>query len=135
MTVIRDEVLKKVADPRLKVYVVWEPILPKDRAEALGDAAPALSGEPRATQYWDAGAVSGKAYRQLLDLPLKSAAWDIYLLFPPGAKWESSPPAPSFWMHQLSFLPFTDGAKRFGSLRLDGEKFRDAVQGVVSKVR
>jgi len=69
VTVIRDEVLAKVNDNRLKVYVVWEPILPKDRAEAVADAVAVMAGETRATQYWDAGAVSGKAYRQSLDLP------------------------------------------------------------------
>ena len=128
MTAIRDEVLKQVSDPRLKVYVVWEPILPKDRAEGLNDSTAALAHEPRATQFWDGGALSGKAYRQSLDLPLKSAAWDIYFLFVPGVKWASNPPAPAFWMHQLSFLPFSDGAKKFGPLRLDAKRFREEVQ-------
>ncbi len=128
MAVIRDEVLAKTKDHRLKVYVVWEPILPKDRAEALPDAAAIMTGETRAVQYWDAGAVSGKAYRQSLNLPLKTAAWDIYFLFPPGVKWEKDPPAPSFWMHQLNFLPFTDGDNNFGHLRLNGERFLGEVQ-------
>jgi len=130
---MRDEVLRKVADPRLRVYVVWEPILPKDRAEAVADAAAVMAGETRAVQYWDAGAVSGKAYRQSLDLPLKSAAWDIYFLYPPGVKWEADPPAPSFWMHQLNFMPFTDGDKRFGKLRLDGARFLEEVQRLTER--
>lgn len=132
MTVMRDDVLAKVKDDRLKVYVVWEPILPKDRAEALVDAAAVMAGETRAVQYWDAGAVSGKAYVKKLSLPIKTAAWDIYFLFPPGKKWEADPPAPSFWMHQLNFLPFTDGDNNFGHLRLNADKFLAEVQRATS---
>ena len=29
-------------------------------------------------------------------------AWDIYMIYGPGARWEGEgPPAPQFWMHQL----------------------------------
>jgi hypothetical protein len=119
---MRDEVLAKVKDQRLRIYTVWEPILPKDRAEALPEAAALLAEESRGRQYWDPGAQSGKAYMKALDVPLKSALWDAYLLFPPGVTWDRDPPAPRFWMHQLSFLPFTDGAKRFGHLRLDSAR-------------
>ena len=31
-------------------------------------------------------------------------AFDVYLLFPPGAEWKDRPPAPS-WMHQLQLDP------------------------------
>lgn len=42
--------------------------------------------------------------------------WDVYLLYPPGVRWEgSTPPRPAFWMHQLEALwnrpiPALDGA-------------------------
>lgn len=129
---MRDDVLAKVKDNRLKVYVVWEPIMPKDGPEPLVAAAAVMAGETRAVQYWDGGAVSGKAYVKKLNLPLKSAAWDIYFLFPPGVKWEKDPPAPSFWMHQLNFLPFTDGDNNFGHLRLDAARFLEEVQRATS---
>ncbi len=32
-------------------------------------------------------------------------AWDVYLLFPPGAEWKDEPPTPSHWMHQLPLDP------------------------------
>ena len=131
MTVIRDDVLAKVKDNRLKVYVLWEPILPKDRAEVLPEVTALLAGESQVRQYWDVGAVAGKGYTKTLDVPLKSALWDAYLLFPPGVTWDSDPPAPSFWMHQLSFLPFTDGDKRFGHLRLDAARFLKEVESVL----
>ena len=135
MAVMRDDVLAKVKDNRLKVYVVWEPILPKDRVEVLPEVTELLAGEPRARQYWDGGAVAGKGYTKSLNLPLKSALWDAYLLFPRGVTWDitsdNAPPAPSFWMHQLSFLPFTDGDKRFGHLRLDAARFLKEVESVL----
>ena len=28
-------------------------------------------------------------------------AWDIFLLYRAGVRWEEAPPAPDFWMHQL----------------------------------
>lgn len=36
-------------------------------------------------------------------LPTPGPAWDVYLLFPRGARWNADlPPRPNFWMHQLS---------------------------------
>ena len=36
-------------------------------------------------------------------LKLKSTAWDVYLVYAPGIKWEGNqPPEPSLWMHQLN---------------------------------
>lgn len=43
-------------------------------------------------------------------LGLTSIAWDVYLLYGPGRKWEAEvPPTPDFWMHQL---PGESGAPR-----------------------
>ena len=36
-------------------------------------------------------------------LSLREPAWDVYLLYPAGIRWETEvPPSPAFWMHQLS---------------------------------
>jgi hypothetical protein len=30
-------------------------------------------------------------------------AWDVYLVYAPGVRWEGdTPPTPTFWMHQLT---------------------------------
>jgi hypothetical protein len=48
-------------------------------------------------------------------LNMTSDVWDVYLLYPPGVRWEGSiPPAPMYWMHQLealssSVIPRLDG--------------------------
>lgn len=60
-----------------------------------------LIADPRTVHYWDGRELLGKAYQQILKTP--GSAWDVYLLFPRGTRWTSqTPPAPAYWMHQLS---------------------------------
>jgi hypothetical protein len=70
------------------------------------------------TMLWSA---SGKAPRRGRTSP----AWDVYLVFDPTARWDTVPPGPAFWMHQLPGLN--------ESLQLDGPKLREAVQGQLRK--
>lgn len=57
--------------------------------------------DPRARHFWDARELLGKFYERALPTP-GTPSWDVYLLFPPGVRWTgSTPPKPSFWMHQL----------------------------------
>ena len=131
MTVLRYDVFRKIDDPQIRAYVVWEPILRSDSSEALPEATSIISSDSRAVQYWDPGAGVGKSFSRSLELPLKTPAWDIYLLYSPDARWDSEPPQPAFWMHQLGFPPWSDGAKRFGKQWLDGTKFREAVEKLI----
>jgi hypothetical protein len=60
-----------------------------------------LIADPRAVHFWDGNDLMGEAYRTILRTPAR--AWDVYLLFSPGTRWpDGPPPAPVFWMHQLS---------------------------------
>ncbi|SRR6266704_2869660 len=46
------------------------------------------------------GRISASSLGRLLDL--HQIAWDVYLVYKPGIKWEGpQPPRPTFWMHQL----------------------------------
>ncbi len=125
MTVVRDEVLAQISDPRLRVYVVWLPVLRSDGPEALPRATALLAGDSRVIQYWDPSSEIGRRFAPVLQLPPPMTAWDAYLLYPPQTRWESSPPAPAFWMHQLSFPPWSAAGRQFGNLRLDGRRFRE----------
>ena len=90
--------LQKNQDPRLTAYVVWVPEL----GAQLKDVAPAtvLVPDPRAKQYWDPDEVVGIKYGRILGID--RPAWDVYMLFEPGAVWHhNEPPKPNFWMHQL----------------------------------
>ena len=128
MTVIRDDVLEPISDGRLKVFVIWEPILPKDAEDALDDAGALLKDEWRATQYWDPARTSGNAIKQLLGLGIPNPAWDVYLLYAPGKKWTDGPPKPDFWMHQLTFKPGSSDVANFESRRLDTKRFRAEIE-------
>ena len=128
MSVIRDDVMKKIPDGRLRLFVIWEPILPKDGVDALDDSSEMVQDEWRALQFWDPNAESGKRIKRQFDLKIVNPAWDIYLLYPPGAKWEADPPAPAYWMHQLTFMPGGADERRYGGLRLDTKRLRQEIE-------
>jgi hypothetical protein len=63
-------------------------------------AATKLIEDSRTLHYWDGNNGLGKAYQQILKTP--GVAWDVYLPFGRGTRWEGrQPPTPPFWMHQL----------------------------------
>ena len=110
--------LEKIADPSLRVYVVWLPILGNDaRSGALGItvAIPDL----RAIHFWNQDQRLGKIYAEVLGLTADQCAWDVYLLFPRGVRWEADAPTPVYWMHQLTYP---------SDNYLDGDKFRKEVE-------
>jgi hypothetical protein len=126
--VIRDEVMKEIPDGRLRLFVIWEPILPKDGVDALEDSSAMVQDEWRALQFWDPTAESGKRIKRLFDLKIVNPAWDIYMLYPPGVKWETVPPTPAYWMHQITFMPGGADERRYGGLRLDAKRLREEIE-------
>lgn len=124
-------VLEKIPDQNLRAYVVWVPVL---RAGPLESAAHSESGriaDSRVTQYLDADAGLAKAYASVIHLPSPLRAWDVYLVFGPGARWPDGqgtdqPPQPTYWMHQL-------GRAAPPELRLDGDRLARIVQELMSK--
>ena len=75
--------------------------VPKQGGEEVHVAeATRVVTDARARHYWDEGGALMAAYTRVLGL--NQDAWDIYLVYPPGVRWEGDlPPAPAFWMHQL----------------------------------
>jgi hypothetical protein len=56
--------------------------------------------DSRVCHVWDGERILGSAFRKTL--ALERTAWDVYLLYGRGLVWsDATPPAPSFWMHQL----------------------------------
>ena len=120
---MQQQVLSKVADPDLRVYMVW---VPKSRGlERDVASATRQYPEPRAQHFWDAPGVMVSGYRQTLQLP--EDAWDVFLLYGPKARWEgSAPPVPDYWAHQLG----SSGAPRVPGPWLDGRVFLERLLGV-----
>jgi hypothetical protein len=90
-------VLDKLPSDRLGVDVVWVPVVGEER-----DVPAAMKALPdaRARHYWDGRGLLVQAFRPVL--ALDEDAWDLYLVYKPGTRWEgATPPAPDFWMHQL----------------------------------
>lgn len=111
--------LDSTEDPRLKVYIVWGPMLGGETQEDAREAT-ALVPDSRATHYW----TGSHALAEALGVPAglkEELAWDTFLLFPAGSKWGGVPPRPDSVMHVgKRSLP----AER----RLNGERLRDEVR-------
>lgn len=115
---------KNVQDPRLTGLIVWVPMVPGDDALAAGDL---ISPDKRLTvQAWDGSRKLGDTFAKTLHL--KCTAWDVYMVYKPGVRWnEELPPEPTFWMHQLS-----RGADP--KLHLNPEKLQAEIQSLLNEV-
>lgn len=98
--------------------IVYVPTLGADESDI--PRAMRLFDSP-AKHYWEDTGVIGKYFQQRLGLDVY--AWDIWMIYPPGPRWdETLPPQPAFWMHQLGGiedhprLDVTEFAARVGKL-------------------
>jgi hypothetical protein len=125
---IKEHVLEKIGNDDVRVYAVWLPILSADKQDRVVVATRRLA-DPRVRHFWDGAAKLSAEYPLILNfeddrpgVDLYSLfrrllalyndlfqcasnalpAWDVYLLFDRRAEWQSEPPTPSFWMHQLT---------------------------------
>jgi hypothetical protein len=98
--VVRDQVLKTIDSPELRVYAVWERILRSD-SERAARKATTLLPDSRVTHYWADSEGLPRLFARVL--PIKSGpAWDVYLIYPAGTEWTGpTPPGPKQYMHQL----------------------------------
>ena len=94
-----------------------------DLKEAI--AQEALFQDERIFQYWDGERVLGRLVSETLKLSAPFA-WDIYLLYLPGAMWNGKRiPNPDYWMHQLNERP---------DLLLDPDRLMAEVQKVIEAI-
>ena len=102
-----DELLSTLPDARLRVQVVWEPVL-------RTDVAPPLTGvlgrirDRRVVQYWDperfvsadlvrAVNEDPKRYGREEALPQDFIAWDLVAVFEKDARWDRNVPPPAYY--------------------------------------
>jgi hypothetical protein len=92
--------LKDVPDDRVRAYIVWLPIFGGDFKGASQERSKSFI-DPRVNYFLDPESLTGELWKPILNLN-DDIAWDVYLLYEPGARWDKAPPQPDFWMHQLS---------------------------------
>jgi hypothetical protein len=111
--------LRQFPTSRLEALIVWLPMLAGDNAaQALAQAEKVR--DRRIVEGWDGAQEAGKLFARRLGL--NGIAWDVYLLYPAGVKWESAlPPKPAFWMHQLSANSGADQRLCLNPSRLEAE--------------
>ena len=69
-----------------------------DEASARAEAEGLESA--RFEQFWDPEREAARLFAETL--ALEGVAWDVYLLYAPGVRWNGDrPPPPTFWMLQL----------------------------------
>jgi len=94
------ELFKKHDSDKLRGFVVWLPMKPADSAQAAWTESEKLQDQRIIARGWDGKRTIANLFSK--PLKLRKTAWDVYLLYAPGVRWEGNePPAPTFWMHQL----------------------------------
>jgi hypothetical protein len=80
--------------------VLWVPMLDLDSPATAAHQVHSWD-EERVQHWWDGTKQITELFR--LTLGLEGPAWDLYSLYGADARWDDErPPAPVFWMHQLS---------------------------------
>lgn len=114
---VQKYVLDEIDDEKLKVFVVWGPMQGYETREHA-EEAPAFLPDPRAIHYWTDAQTCAEVFEELLGLE-DEPAWDTFVLFGAGARWQDRPPEPAYYMHVGKSLP--------KELRLDGRKLAEQV--------
>ena len=108
------KILEEIPDKRLKMYVVWEPMLSGD-TRALSEKMSKKGTDPRIVyQSWDETRITGQKWTEVMQSDKKDEwnnkatgpAWDVYFLYNGDVEWEKNQPtAPQFWQHQGVGIP------------------------------
>jgi hypothetical protein len=81
---VQNNILSKMTDPALRVYLIWVPFLNGTRS-AIN---PAIIPDSRVTSFWDGHAISSRWFSRVSHF---QPTWDYYMLFPAHARWRSVP--------------------------------------------
>jgi len=95
---VRESVLESYPDADLWLAMIWVDMQAADSSRSVALAAQAFA-DARVQHFHDPSKRAGRAFAVSL-LPT-GVAWDVYLFYPPGARWEDYPPRPLAWSHQL----------------------------------
>ncbi len=96
--------LNQIRHPQLRTYFVWGPYIKGDSIAAARDASQRFVAF-NAEHFWTTTHNLSIYYNTVLGLPQGVLAWDVFLVYGKGTRWEGlRPPAPSYWQHQLKVM-------------------------------
>lgn len=115
---VREKILQTLKSDKIKVYVVWTPVLREDERARVADAT-AFIEDDRVSHFWDGDKSLGLSFGEIVTLPRgRKLAWDVYFAFDTEAEWKEDLPTPQDWMHQLGTDErLLDGDKLHGSVK------------------
>ena len=87
-----ERLLEEQHDRRIRVFVIWEPVLPTDLAAPSTMTLKRIS-DMRASQYWDKEHLISKS---LGERDSDSVVWDYVAVYQPGELWDQAPPEPVY---------------------------------------
>lgn len=94
-----EAILRRHSGSNLRIFAVWEPMLPTDRGRPSTDVMARLS-DPRVIQVWDRNHLiaalveKGADDRRPTCCTLNGTWWDVVAAYPPSSKWAATAPAP-----------------------------------------
>src|SRR5690349_2205698 len=95
-----EKLLKQQNDSKIRVFVIWEPVLPMDFSAPSTFTLKRVF-DLRASQYWDKEHIVSRLLGQR---DPSSVIWDYVAVYQPGKLWDQSPPEPLY-----SHVPVING--------------------------
>ena len=86
-----NKLLSEQRDSKIRVFVIWEPVLPTDLGAPLTMTLRRVS-DLRGSQYWDKEHLVS---RLLGEQDRSSVVWDYVAVYEPGKLWDQAPPQPA----------------------------------------
>lgn len=84
------KLLDEQREGKIRVFVIWEPILPTDLAAPSTMTLRRIS-DPRASQYWDKEHLVSKSIGEK-----DGVIWDYVAVYEQGKLWDKAPPEPMY---------------------------------------
>jgi len=84
------EILDQQREGKIRVYIIWEPVLPTDLAAPSTMTLKRIA-DTRASQYWDKDHLVSKSIGKT-----EGVVWDYVAVYPKGKLWDQGPPEPTY---------------------------------------
>jgi hypothetical protein len=101
-----ESLLETQADPHLRVFVIWEPVLATDMS-APSTITLRRIHDPRVSQYWDQTRVLSHA---MGEHDRSTVVWDYIAVYKAEQIWTDAPPQPEFKGRPV--VRFIEGARK-----------------------